>query len=288
MEPKTNYTLVGLAVISLTVLLITVCLWLFSGFDKKKYDPYLVYMSEAVSGLSPQSPVKFNGVKVGYISRIELNPNNPQQVKLTLNIAQGVPITNSTRATLIAQGITGTNSLGLSATTPSLQALGKKAGEPYPVIPYEPSFISQLETNIKDVSNSIRQVFDKDNARLIKASLTNLKQITNVIAQNDASINQSLRSLPEVIAKMKHSVDNFDVMANNLAFSGKQISDTMQLGRITINKLSEQTIPAMVLLLRRANEIANNLEVVSVEMRQNPSVILRGTAPAKLGPGETH
>lgn len=68
--------------------------------------------------------------------------------------------------------------------------------------------------------------------------------------------------------------------------AGKNVSITMQAGKNTIDKLSQQTIPPMVLLIQRLDAIASNLEKVSAQMRQNPSVIIRGNTPPKPGPGE--
>lgn len=286
MESKTNYTVVGLTVLILTAGLFSAALWLSIGFDRKKYDFYTVYVGEAVSGLSDNSVVKYNGVKVGVVNKIELNQFDPQQVKIQLKIEEGTPITTSTHATLINQGITGTTYLGLSASTPSLFPLQKTPGEPYPVIPYKVSFLSQLETNVNDVSVGIKRIFDKENARAFKKSLANLQNVTDVIAQNNQALNQSLRDLPELIRDLKISVSQFGNMSGDMSKAGKQITTTMKSGKNAIDKISQQTIPPMVLLLQRMDSIAANLEKVSAQMRQNPAVVIRGTSTPKSGPGE--
>lgn len=286
MESKTNYTIVGLTVLILTAGLLSAGLWLSVGFDQKKYDIYTVYVNEAVSGLSDESAVKYNGVKVGLVNKIEINQFDPQQVKIQLKIEQGTPITISTHATLINQGITGTTYLGLSASSPSLFPLQKTPGEPYPVIPYKPSFLSQLEKNIHDVSVGIKRIFDKQNARSVKKSLANMQAVTDVIAKNTDSLHKSLQELPVLINELKASVSKFSTMAGNMSAAGKQVTVTMKAGRVAVDKISQQTLPPMVLLLHRLDLIATNLEKVSADMRQNPAVVIRGTTPPKPGPGE--
>ena len=286
MESKTNYFIVGLTVILLTAALIIGGLWLSTGFDQKKYNTYTVYMHEAVSGLNIESPVKYNGVKVGLVSDIELNDVNPQQVTLQLQIADGTPITTSTQATLISQGITGTTYLGLSATSSTKTPLQKEPGEPYPVIPYKRSFFSQLENNINELSVNIKQIFDKENSKHIKQALTSLQKIAAVIEKNSDNLNASLHDLPELIQNLKYSVVQFNKMSREVAAAGTQLSDTMRAGRNSIDKISQQAIPPAVLLLRRLDLIAVNIEKMSAEMRQNPAVIIRGNAQPKLGPGE--
>jgi phospholipid/cholesterol/gamma-HCH transport system substrate-binding protein len=286
LESKTNYFIVGLIVILLTAALIIGGLWLSTGFDQKKYNTYTVYMHEAVSGLNIESPVKYNGVKVGLVSDIELNDVNPQQVTLQLQIAEGTPITTSTQATLISQGITGTTYLGLSATSSTKTPLQKEPGEPYPVIPYKRSFFSQLENNVNELSVNIKQIFDKENSEHIKQTLTSLQKIAAVIEKNSDNLNTSLHDLPELIQNLKYSVVQFNKMSREVAAAGTQLSDTMRAGRNSIDKISQHAIPPAVLLLRRLDLIAANIEKMSADMRQNPAVIIRGSAPPKLGPGE--
>lgn len=286
MESKTNYFIVGLTVILLTAGLIIGGLWLSTGFDRKEYRKYTVYMHEAVSGLNIESPVKYNGVKVGFISDIVLNDANPQQVMLRLKIVEGTPITISTQATLISQGITGTTFLGLSAKSSSTIPLQKTPNEPYPVIPYNRSFFSQLEKTITELSDSLKLVFDKENTLHIKQSLADLQKITSVIEQNSENLNASLQDLPKLIQNLKISVLQFSKMSRDVGAAGVQLSDTMRAGRNSIDKISQQAIPPAVLLLRRLDLIAANLEKVSADMRQNPAVIIRGSAPPKSGPGE--
>ncbi|MCX7118202.1 MAG: MlaD family protein [Legionellales bacterium] len=286
MESKTNYTIVGLTVLILIVGLFAAGVWLSVGFDRKKYDMYTLYIDEAVSGLSDDSAVKYNGVKVGLVSKIELDQLDPQQVKILIKIEEGTPITVSTQATLINQGITGTTYLGLSASSSSPFPLQKTPGEPYPVIPFKHSFLSKLEKNIHEVSMGIKRVFDKENALAIKKSLANIESVTQIIAKSNDSLHQSLKDLPVLLQDLKTAVNKFSNMTGHMSTAGKQVSIAMQSGKNAADKLSQQTLPPMVILLHRLDLIAANLEKVSAQMRQNPAIIIRGTTPLKPGPGE--
>ena len=286
MESKVNYTYVGLMVIILVIGLLATTIWLSTGFDTKNYNLFNVYVSEAISGLNDDSVVKYNGVKVGFVNKIELNEYDPQQVKIQLKIVEGTPITSSTHATLINQGITGTVYLGLSASSPSLFPLQKTPGEKYPVIPYKPSFLSQLEQNVSDISDSVKRIFDKENSAAFKKSLANLQTITDLIAKNKNSLNDSFKDLPKLINDLKIGANKFSNMSNSMSSAGKSVSSTMQAGKITIDKISQQTLPPIVAILQRLELITANLEKVSAKMRENPAVIVRGSAPPKSGPGE--
>jgi phospholipid/cholesterol/gamma-HCH transport system substrate-binding protein len=307
LEAKTNYTLVGLIVLVLTGAMIATGLWLSVGFDKKEYVEYVVFIHEAVSGLNEEAPVKYSGVQVGYVSKIRLNHEDPQLVEIILNIEKGTPITTSTYATLLSQGITGVSYVGLSASSSDLTPLEKLPGEPYPVIPAKPSLFNQLDKAIKDVSDNvnsvaieIQRIFDKKNASYISKTLANMQTFSDVIAQNSKQIDQSLKSadtmltnlaqvskdLPSVMQDLKVGVKQFNRMANSVTDAGKEVSGTMRSGKATIEQISQQTLPPAVVLMRRLDSIAANLEKVSNMMRQNPAVVVWGSKPPAPGPGE--
>ncbi len=286
MESKSNYTIIGLAVLILITGLLSTGLWLSVGFDRKQYDTFIVYMDEPVSGLNDESPVKYNGVRVGFVSDIELSPQDPKKVKLLLKIEHGIPITVSTQATLISQGITGATYLGLTATTSSLLPLPKTPKEPYPIIPYKPSFYYTLEKNVNRLTDQMNRIFDQANTENISKTLAHMETITSVIAQNNADTNEIMHNMPKLIKSIEQSTKKFNQMAENVSVAGAQFTKTMKAGKSSIDQISQQTVPDAVILLRRLNTIAANLEVVSRQLRQNPAVIIRGNAPPKTGPGE--
>lgn len=286
LESKVNYTIVGMAVLLLTAALLSALLWLSVGFDQKRYNPYLVYMPESASSLSEDTPVKFNGVKVGTISEISLSKSNPQMVRLLIRIEEGILITEHTEATLILQGITGNSYLGLSATSPSLTPLKRTATEPFPVIPYKKSFFGQLEHNISEISDNVKRVFDSQNAKSIKKTLLSLESITGAISKNSSHMDKAISQLPEAISEFKTMVLAIKNVTKNIAHASNQVSQTMRAGKDGIGQLEEQVLPPATILLQRLDTIAADLQQVSVLLKQNPSVILRGTAPEKPGPGE--
>ena len=307
MEAKTNYTIVGMIVLLLTAGVLSAVLWLSAGFNSKSYSYYTVYLHEAASGLNSDSPVKFNGVQVGNVSAIRLNKNDPRQVEITLSIEEGTPITTSTSATLISQGITGITYVGLSAASSDLTPLEKMPGEPFPVIPAKPSLFNQLDAVLKEasdginaVSKEVQRMFTEENARYVRMTLANMERFSQVMANNSGAIESTLKSadiflvnmsqlskdFPRIVKELEASVTKFNTLATDLSDAGRSVTNTMGSGKNTLNKLSEQTIPQANLLLRKLNAISANVELLSSTLRQNPSVIIRGTKPSKLGPGE--
>lgn len=285
MESKTNYTIVGISVVALLVGLITAALWLSEGFNHKTYKNYLVFMQEAVSGLSEGSLVKYNGVKVGVVKSITLD-KNPRLVQLLLEIEEGTPVTVDTVASLIAQGITGTTYLGLSVTSSDPTPLEAEPGCDYPVIPYRPSLLFQVETVITDLGKSMKSFMSKENAENFKNILDNFQQVSKLFAVNDRALQETLEQMPKLTNEMRASIARFGDMSHDMSIAGKQLNSAMITGKDTLDLISQQAVPPTVSLLHRLDVIAGNIEQLSAELRRNPAMLIRGAAPRKKGPGE--
>lgn len=285
MDTKAHYTIVGFIVVLLLAGLIGAIIWMSIGLNRPTYNTFLIYMNVSVVGLNNEAPVKFNGVEVGYVKKMELNPKNPQEVIVDLQIKAGTPITTSTVATLAPQGITGMAYIGLSAKTPNAPLIKVSEEPPFPVIPTEPSLFVQLSSLFKDtsadisqMSNSVQNVLDAQNAANFKQILINLNTITQNIANNTASINETLKNTTVILKNTAAASQQFPMMTQSMKESVENLNEATDL-------VKQAMIPA-VQLLNHLNTISGNVELFSNDIKQNPAVLLRGKANNNLGPGE--
>jgi phospholipid/cholesterol/gamma-HCH transport system substrate-binding protein len=273
METNVHYTLVGAFMIALISLTVFAIIWLSSGFSFEQYSTYIVYMKESVSGLNIDSPVEFNGVNVGTVTTIKLSHKNPELVELLLKIDNTTPITQGTSATLNTRGVTGITYIALKDKSTDLRPLVAVNKEPYPVIKTAPSLfvrldtaLSQLSENLREVTKSIQSVLNKENQQSITEILSNLQNVTATMSSNSKKI---------------------DTIVENTVKASQQFGPLLQSGMGSMKVLELQTIPATYRLLNNLNDVTRNLTQISNELKQNPSMLIRGTAPPQLGPGET-
>jgi phospholipid/cholesterol/gamma-HCH transport system substrate-binding protein len=272
MDTKVNYAAVGAFILILTAFLVFGIIWLSSGFSVAKYTTYQVNMQEAVTGLSQDATVEFNGVNVGNVKSIKLNKHDPQSVELLLNVQNDTPVTQGTIATLSTRGITGIAYIALKDKGTDLKPLAKLKGQDYPIITTGPSIFLQLDTMIrkivvsmKKVSDTIELVFDEGNLQSIKEILASTSIISKTIAKNSERLNVILADTEATMAKFP-----------NLVQSSTNAVQTFQT----------ETLPETNRIIANLSNIADNLSVVSSELRQNPSILIRGKQQAPLGPGE--
>lgn len=300
MEGKINYTTVGIFVIVLVSFLFTAIIWLTTEGHGKSYRTYLVYVHEDVTGLNVESPVRFNGVKVGFVDQIRLDRRNPKLVKLALRIEKNVTVTTSTYAILNAQGITGVVYVNLKAETELAPPLVALPGHRYPVIPSRPSLLMQLSAvlpevtkDIRGLSASIAQVLDKENRTSIKDSLKNIQIVTKALADNSADFTASMQSLRNTLFHVSQTSDQLPETIARLnktllraSKTAKTIDDTMQTGRTLIHNFSDQVMPSAQQALSNLSAATISVNQLTNELQRDPSMLVRGRAPQPLGPGE--
>ena len=265
MESKTHYTIVGIFVITLISAAIFTTIWLSSDVRTKEHKTYLIFMNESVAGLNINAPVKYNGVDVGNVSKISLSEKNPKQVRLLVNIVLGTPITQGTTATLITQGLTGVAYIGLQGDDSDEQPLLPVHGEKYPVIKSIPSFFSRLDTSLQILTNNVNVLAWKIENLLNK--------------QNQKAISKTLSHLAEFTEHLSANGKNIDKLLQSTALASQQLPALTQ-------QLAQETIPAATRLINNLNKAGNNLIDITNDIKQNPSVLVRGQAQPSLGPGE--
>lgn len=300
MDTKVNYTVVGLFVVLLTAALIGTIFWLSATRHTKTYAVYSVYMDEAVSGLSLQSPVKFNGVNVGFVKAMALSIKHPQQVHLLLDIEQGTPVTTSTVATLMAQGVTGLTYIGLENKSANAPPLKPKKKPPYPTIKSEPSLLMQLDdalrevtSNIKTLTTSVSQVFNQQNREHMGEILANTAEFTQTLANNSADLDSAIQSAERVLQNASNASNQFpQVMVQlratlaSLKGASQQVKSTMGKAQTTIQAFNSQALPSAEDAIDKMNSVLSDLKQVSSQLKQNPSAAVRGRLPPPPGPGE--
>ena len=273
METNVNYTIVGAFVIGLVLAITIAVIWLSSGFSFETYTTYMVYMQESVSGLNLDAPVEYNGVGVGTVKSIQLNRKNPQLVEVLLSIKSSTPVTKGTTAMLSTRGITGVTFVALQDKSTDLRPLVANPGQPYPVIKTIPSLFMRLDTalselnkNFHEIAEAFQSVFDKETRLAIKETLVNLRSVTANLADNNAKITR---------------------IFENTSKASQQFPALMQSSTGVMKMLEIQTMPVTYQVLSNLNNAARNLSDLSAEIKQNPSILIRGVNRQALGPGET-
>jgi phospholipid/cholesterol/gamma-HCH transport system substrate-binding protein len=105
MESRAHALAAGVFTLLLGLACALAVFW-FSG-KREATSEYILVSKGNVSGLNTQAQVRFRGIRAGKVQDIELDPNNPRNILITISIASDLPVTKGTTARLNYQGVTG-------------------------------------------------------------------------------------------------------------------------------------------------------------------------------------
>lgn len=315
MEDKVSYTIVGGFVLLLSAAIVAGVLWLGSGKSYRvAYDRYEVYMSESVAGLNLNAPVRYRGVEVGAVREIALDPGDPERVRLALDIVHGTPVKTDSVAVLSSQGLTGIAYVDLGGGSRGAPPLVATPGERHPVIPSEPSRISQLYegastllTGLEKSSQSLNALLDEENRQALKRALADIERVTHTLAERQDVIDRGVvgaaktlentaqvsAQLAEVVGRIRASADAVERMADEVARAGHSARETMESAQHAVDATSgelrdfgSQSLPELGRLVAETRELTASLTRIVQRLERDPSMIIRGAPPLAPGPGE--
>jgi phospholipid/cholesterol/gamma-HCH transport system substrate-binding protein len=303
-----NYAVVGLFVLVLSSTLIAVVLWLASGGAfKQKYDLYLAIEDESVAGLSTNAPVKYNGVDVGKVRDIRLDPANPERVNLLFAIERGTPIKADTVAVLKIQGLTGIAYVELSGGTRGAPPLRAIPPNEFPVIHTKPSLSARLENmlstlmaKLDSTSTSINAILSDENRAAFKSALASIATVAQTVAARKETIDAGLASAARtfenasrasaqagpVIDRIGRSADAVEKMGNEAALASASAGKTVEAVGADVKRFTAETLPELERLLGEMGVLAASLRRLSEKVEGSPGGLLLGRRPVADGPGE--
>ncbi|OXR49341.1 ABC transporter permease [Pusillimonas sp. T2] len=214
MEPRAHHVLIGLFTLVVITAGLIAALWLGKYGKDTSVATYEVIFNEPVRGLSRGSAVQFNGIKVGEVSALSLDPNDVRNVRALITIQDGIPIQTDTRARLMLAGITGISVVALSSGQPGSPLLKAKPGQDYPEIIATPSPIAQFMQNGDSLLTGMAEL------------MTNANKFLS--GQNAESFTRTIQNLETVSGALADNRDDIETLLNTLTAATQQFTTTLQ------------------------------------------------------------
>jgi phospholipid/cholesterol/gamma-HCH transport system substrate-binding protein len=246
MENRLSYIMVGLFVFVLLLAGVGSILWLGNYSDKGNFKFYKVATKESVSGLNEKAPVKLNGVTIGEVRGITINPKNAEEVLVVVRVQESAPIKDDTYALIQPQGITGLSFIELKGGTNDAQAL-KTSTTPndYGIIPSQPSAFSRLDKTVTSLSNKAEVILARADEILSEKNIKHLEMILENSAKISNSTAKTLENIEQHNKEISHILKEavvFEKAAIDAARSIQTMSETLSK---TINSTGIDTLESV-------------------------------------------
>jgi len=320
MEPKVNYIVVGAFVLLLGLTVLGAIFWMGKTDYRGIYDRYYVYTRESVAGLSVDSTVKYRGVDVGRVKAVVLNPENPEEVRVTLDIVGGTPVKTDTQAVLVTQGLTGLVTLNLTGGTREAPPLSPEAGQVYPVIKSVPSLFGRLDgtlakllsdqglanlvAHLNGLAQNAALLVDEENRTLVKHVLKDLSEVTKVLAAHSSHLDRGIQGatlaaeqaakvterlgtqLPAVLDRIGKSAVGLQQLTEELSRTSRSVGDMVGSSKPGVEQFTRQTLADAGLLVTELRQLTATLNRVAQQIERQPNLLVLGRSSQSKGPGE--
>ncbi len=296
MERDAHYAAVGIATVALAAALIIFSIWLARLSFNEEYDLYDIVFYGPVRGLSEGGEVHFNGIRVGIVTDLRLDPEKGDQVVARIRIDATTPVRVTSRAQLEPQGITGLNYIQITAGTEGSALLKSQyPNNVVPVLQSQPSPIAELLSGsgtvlaqTVDALNRINRVLSDENIRSFSVSLRNIESISTelearktmfaeleqaLIRANAAmaeyqALGESARRLVETDGQQ--AVANMNRAAEQVVQAAESANRVIANLEGPVNDFAASGLPQLEEAIRGLDEATRSLESLVEEVRRSP------------------
>lgn len=211
METRAHHLIVGLFVLVFAVAMVVFTLWAAGLQIFETRQSFVVYFDGSVTGLREGRPVRFHGIPVGKVERVEIDPANMERIRVLIRVNEGTPVKIDSYASLATKGVTGNAFVLIEGGTHEAPMLRAAAGE----IPEIPSRVGPVDQLLEDapkllstlmgVADRLERVLSPGNEERITGAVANLHRMSVDLAAaaDDAVATMgSVRATAETVEAM--------------------------------------------------------------------------------------
>ncbi len=210
---KKEYFKAG-AALFLGLVILSACMVILGGhwfWEKlETYHVRFVTVKDLVTG----RPVKFGGMDIGRIQSIELDPDDPRYIRVTLGVQKDFPLYSGTKARISQKGLVGDYYVFLdlqqepgprlepgseipAARTMDMQELAAVAGD----------LLADIKPKIDDIARNINELLSTENVELVGRML---KQGPGLLDETKAAVDDFRKDWAALAEKGREAVGTLD------------------------------------------------------------------------------
>jgi phospholipid/cholesterol/gamma-HCH transport system substrate-binding protein len=262
METRANYALIGLFTLAVIAAGFGFVYWFHRGGGVGERVNYQVVFDNPVSGLRTGAAVVFNGIRVGEVSDLALNRDNPRQVIATITVSRAAPVRADTKVSVEYQGLTGIAALALRGGAPGAPEL-PSTGRPV-VLQADISTAPDVMQAGREVLRRLDEVLS-ENQEAFRNTIKNLEQFTAMMTRNSERIDRIIAGTESVVA-------GADSLINGKDGQGGEIREAVRSAQKMIENLdkrAEETLQTYKALGENLDKRASEALLSYKELAEN-------------------
>lgn len=295
---RENHALItGLFVIALVTAATAIIFWI--GSMNKERNVYVISTRASVSGLNPESTVFYRGIAVGKVLNVRFDPLDSGVILVPVEIDKDIVLSKGVYATLRLKGVTGLTQIQLEDSGALSETL-PPGDNPLLRIPLVPSLTDKLMDSGEELLRKADHLMQRlsglltdENEKNIGGILSNLKSLTDKLAELQKSVDKALVGIPALTTDAQKTLGNIDVLANELQGLSREVQalsvkagGLVDSGKSTGDALMLTTLPKVNKLLTELQATTQQVKRVAAMLENEPQGLLFGPGQHDVGPGE--
>jgi phospholipid/cholesterol/gamma-HCH transport system substrate-binding protein len=275
METKANFVLIGAATVLGAALIMLFAMWLANSEYRRGYNEYDIIFADPVRGLTEGGEVRFNGIKVGEVRELRIDPDNTNRVIARVRVASEVPVRADSEAQLEPIGLTGVTLIQLSAGSTDAAVLRPSFGR-VPQVTGRGSQIDLLVERSEDIAMraseamaSVRDLLTDENIARVSRILANLESVSDQLADRRSVIARS----GEAAGAMTTAANDIASLARQTQVQLAELDDALGEVRDAAAVASGETLPELTLAAEEIRRASSAIARVATDLEENPSVL---------------
>ncbi len=223
METRASNLLVGSFVLLILVGTTVFFLWLAKFQFDVQFTRYDIHFRGSVSGLKVGSSVELNGILVGEVVDIRVDPDQVENVIVAIEVPAETPVREDTLASLQIAGLTGGVTILLAGGTQDAPPLAPKPGEKRAVIASKASTLERFLEDAPELLQSLQLLVSRasallsdDNQAAFAESLRNVSALTGALAARTDDIETLFTSAAQTMANLRDASDALKKTASTI------------------------------------------------------------------------
>lgn len=279
METRANYAIVGFFTILVIAAAFGFVYWMAQSGRGGPMAELAIRIPGSANGLSVGSPVRFNGIPVGSVRNLSIDPDDPQYSIAFTEVRADAPVYPSTRAVLEVQGLTGAAYIELSGGNKGEENILQKAIETE-----RPAVLIADQSSVTNLLATADKILDRANQAI--------GDIQGFVADSRGPLTQTIRNAETFTAALSDNAGAIDEFLGSMsALSGtfnrisERLDSTLEAAEQLVRAVDAEKINQVVSNAERTTRnIANaseNFDEIAQDVRDAASGFQRATVDAQ-------
>jgi phospholipid/cholesterol/gamma-HCH transport system substrate-binding protein len=214
METRANYILIGLFSLATLIGAFAFVYWFHHVGGTGERAQYKVVFQGPIGGLRPGASVTFNGIRVGEVTDLSLDPKDPRQALATISVDANTPVRSDTQVALDSQGLTGIAVLALRGGLSDAAPITAKH-EGLPLLTANSSASQDMMAAARDVLRRV-DAFLAENDAALKKTIKNVETFTETLSGTTDSIKKTVKNVESFTDMLSSNSDSLQKTAKNV------------------------------------------------------------------------